>query len=141
MPAWANPMPSNDNGPGHVKAKAPTMGVMQGDITDVSEEDLERAHEQLINTILEEEEHVIVAHRQHIDDIMELIKLEMKELNDVDQPGSSIDEYVRKLDSLLVRKQQTINDLRDKLAQFQAHLREEEILSRSLTPMTVKGKK
>ena len=21
MPAWANPMPSNDNGPGHVKAK------------------------------------------------------------------------------------------------------------------------
>ena len=26
----------------------------------------------------------------------------MKELNDVDQPGSSIDEYVRKLDSLLV---------------------------------------
>lgn len=30
--------------------------------------------------ILEEEEHVISAHRQHIDDVMELIKLEMREL-------------------------------------------------------------
>eukprot|EP01006_Ploeotia_vitrea_P053366 TRINITY_DN67780_c6_g14_i1.p1 TRINITY_DN67780_c6_g14~~TRINITY_DN67780_c6_g14_i1.p1 ORF type:complete len:700 (+),score=77.31 TRINITY_DN67780_c6_g14_i1:82-2181(+) len=110
--------------------------ILMGDMTDVSSEDLERAHEQLINTILEEEEQVIVAHRQHIDDVMELIKAEMNELNEVDKPGSSIDEYVKHLDSLLVEKQKKIGELRDRLAQFQAHLREEEVLSRSTTTAT-----
>eukprot|EP00667_Euglena_gracilis_P003465 EG_transcript_3469 len=135
--AWGAPALRREAGGGApAKAKAPVAPPSAPSLVpDVSEDDLARAHEQLINTILEEEEHVIAAHRSHIDEIMELIKLEMKELNDVDQPGSSIDEYVRRLDSLLVRKQQTIGFLRDKLAQFQAHLREEEILSRSLAPL------
>eukprot|EP01001_Neometanema_parovale_P007927 NODE_420_length_2516_cov_42.893021_g399_i0.p1 GENE.NODE_420_length_2516_cov_42.893021_g399_i0~~NODE_420_length_2516_cov_42.893021_g399_i0.p1 ORF type:complete len:724 (+),score=202.64 NODE_420_length_2516_cov_42.893021_g399_i0:55-2172(+) len=107
--------------------------ILRSAANNVGAGDLEVAHEQLINTILEEEEQVIVSHRQHIDDIMEIMKSEMKTLNEVDQPGSSIDEYVRELDGLLVQKQQKIGALRDRLAQFQAHLREEEILSRSLT--------
>ena len=101
------------------------------EMADLEEADLERAHEELINTILEEEEDVIASHRQHIDEIMELMKQEMKLLNDVDQPGSAIDEYVTNLDCILVRKMQAITGLRDKLAEFQQHLREEEILSRS----------
>eukprot|EP01012_Entosiphon_sulcatum_P011897 TRINITY_DN17395_c0_g2_i1.p1 TRINITY_DN17395_c0_g2~~TRINITY_DN17395_c0_g2_i1.p1 ORF type:complete len:712 (+),score=123.08 TRINITY_DN17395_c0_g2_i1:303-2138(+) len=116
------------------KTKGPAAPPPPPELADVSEEDLERAHEALINTILEEEEQVIVAHRTHIDDVMELIKMEMKELNDVDQPGSSIDEYCRTLDTILVKKLHSITQMRDRLAQFQAHLREEEILSRSLTP-------
>jgi kinesin family protein 2/24 len=92
------------------------------------------AHEKLINTILEEEEQVIIAHRQHIDEFMELTKWEMQELNNVDQPGSSIEDYVRKLDELLSRKQQKITELRNRLAQFQSYLKEEEILSHTFTP-------
>jgi kinesin family protein 2/24 len=98
----------------------------------MTEEDLEQQHEQLISTILEEEEQVIVAHRHHIDDIMELMKLEMKEISDVDQPGSSIDTYVRNLDALLLKKMQKIQELRTKVLQFQEHLREEEVLSVSM---------
>ena len=75
---------------------------------------------------------VIVAHRHHIDDIMELMKLEMKEISDVDQPGSSIDTYVRNLDALLLKKMQKIQELRTKVLQFQEHLREEEVLSVSM---------
>jgi len=88
--AWAATPARRDSAP---KPKAP---VPAAGLADVTAEDLARAHERLINTILEEEEHVISAHRQHIDDVMELIKLEMRELNEVDQPGSSIDEYVRR---------------------------------------------
>lgn len=45
------------------------------DVLDLNMEDeLERAHEEMINKILEEEEEVIAAHRQHIDEIMELMK-------------------------------------------------------------------
>jgi kinesin family protein 2/24 len=55
----------------------------------------------------------------------------MKLLNDVDQPGSAIEAYVTNLDMILVRKTQAIRTLRNKLATFQQHLREEEILSKS----------
>lgn len=106
-------------------------GIVAGGLNAVSEEELERAHEELINKILEEEEEVIAAHRQHIDDVMELMKQEMKLLNEVEQPQSAIDKYVTNLDQLLVRKVHAIKSLRDKLAEFQQHLREEQILSKS----------
>eukprot|EP00659_Diplonema_papillatum_P013512 gene13512-20808_t len=62
---------------------------------------LETRHEELINIILEEEEDMISTHRKHIYDVMKIIKLQMHELTVVDQPGSSIDEYLRNLDKLL----------------------------------------
>eukprot|EP00762_Andalucia_godoyi_P005031 ANDGO_01444.mRNA.1 Kinesin-13A len=92
---------------------------------------LERAHEDLINTILEEEEEVIQSHRHQIDIIMELMRTEMKLLNDVDQPGSAIDEYVTNLEQVLDRKLEVIQTLKTRLTEFQKHLREEEMLSRS----------
>jgi kinesin family protein 2/24 len=103
----------------------------EGQLDDVDEKELERAHEELINKILEEEEEVIASHRQHIDDVMDLMKQEMRLLNDVEKPNSAIDSYVHELDGILVKKMQAIKTLRDKLANFQQHLREEEILSRS----------
>lgn len=112
-------------------------GMVAGGLNAVSEEELERAHEELINKILEEEEEVIAAHRQHIDDVMELMKQEMKLLNEVEQPQSAIDKYVTNLDQLLVRKVHAIKSLRDKLAEFQQHLREEQILSKSFAAKRV----
>jgi len=105
--------------------------VLPPHFQDVGEAELERAHEELISKILDEEEEVIAQHREHIDDIMELMKQEMELLNDVDQPQSTIDKYVTSLDCILVRKIQAIKSLRNKLAEFKQHLREEEILSRS----------
>ncbi|KAL0481387.1 kinesin family member [Acrasis kona] len=98
---------------------------------DVDEKELEEAHNDLINKILEEEEEVIASHRQHIDDVMDLMKQEMRLLNEVEKPNSAIDGYVHELDGILVKKAQAIKVLRDRLANFQQHLREEEILSRS----------
>lgn len=44
--------------------------------------------------ILSEEESIIASHRQHIDDMVELVKQEMMLLHEVDKPGSDVDEYV-----------------------------------------------
>jgi len=91
---------------------------------------IERRHQQLIETILQEEEDMIASHRAHVDEVMELIRQEMAELNNVDQPGSSIDAYITNLDTILKRKIHKINALRERLHQFKRHLREETRLSR-----------
>jgi kinesin family protein 2/24 len=98
-----------------------------------SEEDLQilnQKHEQLINVILTEEEEVISSHRQHIDDMVDLIKQEMVLLHDVDRPASDIDEYVENLDAILAHKLEIITTLKSRLTRFREHLKEEELLSK-----------
>ena len=65
-------------------------------------------HEKLIDQILEEEEELINGHRRHIDDVVDLVKQEMVLLNDVDKPGSDVEEYVNSLDTMLLKKMQMI---------------------------------
>lgn len=97
---------------------------------DVSE--MAAAHDELINVILEEEEEVIAAHRAQIEATMELVKREMGLLAEVDKPGSAIDMYVERLAEVLERKAASIAALRERVATFQTHLREEEVLSRTV---------
>ena len=51
-------------------------------------------------------------------------------LNEVDKPGSDVDEYVDSIDAILCHKIEIVNILRGKLLNFREHLREEEILSK-----------
>ncbi|MCO5580270.1 hypothetical protein L7F22_034136 [Adiantum nelumboides] len=85
-----------------------------------------------INAILEEEEDLVAAHRLEVEDTMELVREEMKLLTEVDQPGSRIDRYVSQLSYLLSRKAAGIVNLQARLARFQRHLKEQEILSRNM---------
>lgn len=75
------------------------------------------------NSLQAEEDALIIAHRQHIDEMMELIKGEMRELNAVDQPGAPIDRYCANLDALLQAKTEKINEFRWKLTEFTRMLR------------------
>ncbi|CAM6026023.1 unnamed protein product [Sphagnum balticum] len=88
-------------------------------------------HEGHINAILEEEEKVISAHRKEVEDTMEIVREEMKLLAEVDQPGSRIDHYVSELNYVLSQKAAGIVNLQARLARFQRHLKEQEILSRT----------
>lgn len=90
---------------------------------------LSQEHEKLINTILTEEEDFINEHRTHIDDVVELVKQEMLLINEVDKPGSDIDNYVTSLDKILKEKAERIDKTRSKLLKFQNLLKEEEFLS------------
>ena len=69
-------------------------------------------HERLIEQILEEEEEVILGHRKHIDDVVDLVKQEMQLLNEVDKPGSDVSEYVSDLDKVLLEKIKLIEEMR-----------------------------
>ena len=111
-------------------AKATAAAEGRGPPVDMNE--MVKAHDDLINVILEEEEEVIAAHRGQIEETMELVKSEMALLADVDKPGSAIDQYVDRLSRVLAQKAESIEKLRERVATFQAHLREEEVLSRTV---------
>jgi hypothetical protein len=53
----------------------------------------------------------------------------MNLINDVDKPGSDIEQYVSTLDKYLADKAEKINELRTKLKKFGMMLKDEETLS------------
>ena len=87
-------------------------------------------HERLINVILQEEEDLLSSHRQHIDDMVDLVKQEMMLLHEVDKPGSDVEEYIASLDAILAHKVELIQVVRGRLTGFNQHLKQEEELSR-----------
>lgn len=93
-------------------------------------EDLCTDHEKLIEQILEEEDKLINSHRNHIDQIVGVVKDEMALLNEVDKPGSDVELYVKKLDDVLLSKIKLIVHLRQNLLNFYSHLKSEEQMSK-----------
>ena len=69
-------------------------------------------HDSLIKQILEEEEEFITAHRQHIDQVVEVVKVDMQLLQAVDQPSSDIEAYIRDVDRVLLQKMEMISQVR-----------------------------
>jgi len=94
--------------------------------------ELTHQHEELVSTLYQEEEEIIQQHKQQVDDVMSIIRMEMRLLNEAEQPGANIDQYVKELDELLQAKQQVIQDLRNRLGVFRQRLQEEETLSKSM---------
>ncbi len=117
---------------GSALAAAKASAHLQGVGPPVDQEEMTKAHDELINVILEEEEAVIAAHRAQIENAMALVKREMSLLAEVDKPGSAIDVYVEHLADVLEKKQRDIQDLRDKVRAFKTHLKEEEVLSKAV---------
>jgi len=109
---------------------APELAVEPGRCSQADLDELARQHDRLIGTILAEEEELITAHRQHIDNMVELIKEEMVHLNNVDRPGSDVDAYVSGLDRILRLKAGYITDIRSRVDVFKDHLSQEDSLSR-----------
>jgi kinesin family protein 2/24 len=69
---------------------------------------------------LGEEEMLIASHRQSIEDTMEFVRKEMTLLADVDQPGSSLDSYIKKLGALLKQRQDGIASLQKRLKKLES---------------------
>ena len=86
-------------------------------------------HEELINSILKEEDVFIREHKKHIDDMVESIKDEMDYIHEVDKPGSNIEEYTSNLDKLLYKEIQIISQLRKRLNKFRIMLKDESALA------------
>eukprot|EP00826_Nyctotherus_ovalis_P033772 TRINITY_DN2751_c0_g1_i8.p2 TRINITY_DN2751_c0_g1~~TRINITY_DN2751_c0_g1_i8.p2 ORF type:complete len:274 (-),score=69.14 TRINITY_DN2751_c0_g1_i8:199-1020(-) len=134
LPAMPRTEPSSDISP-----------KMYPDMSDVSEKNIEEhdnqvsvddlqeicgEHDRIVSLILEEEEEMIAAHRQHLDEIDEMSKWERQLLHEVDKPGSDIEEYTSSLDSVLANKMEAIASLRKKLSVIRTHLGQEKELSK-----------
>lgn len=91
------------------------------------------SHEDLISTIMHENDELIQAHRTQIQDIMELVKEEMHILSRAEQPGGDAESYINSLDKILDRKVAIINNLKAMVGNMQGHLRQETELSKSMT--------
>ena len=117
-------------GSGKTTAQNPYIGhpknIEKQKTPAINMEELSEKHEQLIGIILAEEEDLINSHRKMIDDMVDMIKHQMGLLNEVDKPGSDVDNYVRELDCVLGIKEDMIRNIREKLKIFNDHLRQEE---------------
>lgn len=58
------------------------------------------------------------------------MKKEMVLLNEVDKPGSDVEDYVNNLDRLLIDKISMIESMRKQLVDFHKHLKTEECMSK-----------
>jgi predicted RNase H-like nuclease (RuvC/YqgF family) len=54
----------------------------------------------------------------------------MQLLQEVDKPGSDVEEYARSLDGILSQKMEVISALRSRLNEFQTHLKQEKDLTK-----------
>merc|ERR1719265_2613005 len=90
---------------------------------------LAREHDKLIGQILAQEEELIAAHRGHVDAMVELIKEEYDLVNVVDQPGSTVEEYVDGLERCLAVQMASLQELSEMARGFSNHLAQEDALS------------
>jgi len=93
-------------------------------------QEISNIHEDLINKILKEEDNFINEHKMHIDNMVQSIKDEMTGLNEVEKPGSNIEQYTDNLDKILSKEIETIMNLKNRLNNFRILLKDESALAK-----------
>ena len=96
---------------------------------DEEYQQISNLHEDLINTILKEEDNFVTEHKQHIDNMVKSIKNEMNGIHEVEKPGSNIEEYTNNLDKLLSNEMENIIKLKNRLNKFRILLKDESALA------------
>ena len=97
---------------------------------DEEYQEISNIHEDLINKILKEEDNFINEHKMHIDNMVQSIKDEMTGLNEVEKPGSNIEQYTDNLDKILSKEIETIMNLKNRLNNFRILLKDESALAK-----------
>lgn len=97
---------------------------------DEEYQEISNIHEDLINKILKEEDNFINEHKMHIDNMVQSIKDEMTGLNEVEKPGSNIEQYTDNLDKILSKEIETIMNLKNRLNNFRILIKDESALAK-----------
>ena len=53
-------------------------------------------------------------------------------MDEVDKPGSDIDEYILSLDKILMEKLKSIKNLQNKISEFKSNLEEERLINKKI---------
>jgi kinesin family protein 2/24 len=125
----------------NIENKAPTTNQAEdklpekgrtGVLTNSNDEtELELA----VQRVFEEEEDLLNTHMSHISESAQLLTEEGKMLQTIQQESvteEQIEDYVRRLEEIIERKTQLIEDLDEKMASFRQSLKVEEELSSKL---------
>ena len=93
---------------------------------------LKNEHDNLIDTILLEEDILVNNHQEHINNMVENIKKEMNYLRDVQKPDSDLKEYTMNLTNILQDEINKIRELQKKLENLKNLVVDEEVLAMKL---------
>ncbi|KAG9394235.1 Kinesin motor domain [Carpediemonas membranifera] len=100
---------------------------------EIERDPLSQTHEDIVDHIYMLEDDIMEAHRQEVDQMMNLVKDEVALLHDIEQSEDvDLDRWVGQLEEILQRKQAAIGVLQGKLVDFKRQLQLEEQMSRSL---------
>ncbi|KAK4482031.1 hypothetical protein RD792_012953 [Penstemon davidsonii] len=102
---------------GQTKWKEPTKQEMKYSNSDDN-----------LDALLKEEEDLVSAHRKQVEETMDIVREEMNLLVEADQPGTQLDDYITRLNSILSHKAAGISQLQNRLANFQKRLKEHNVL-------------
>ena len=95
-------------------------------------------HAHVAEAIQRSEEELASFHRRHVDAKMLIVREEVDALAKLDQGGCTIDDYVSTVEANLTRQLKELQAFRDQVVKIQNLMREEEVLSKSLTPVAKK---
>ena len=113
---------------GKIKSKG-ILSPQNGQVYGVSKEQMIQKHAGVIQEILEKEEELIIAHQKSIGEMPDIMNYENQLINDVQEPESDIDEYLKKLEHVLEYRESIIKDIRTKVAGLKHSLKEEQTLN------------
>ena len=98
-------------------------------LSDEDYQKLSNEHEKLINQILDEEKAFRNLHKEHIDDMANLIKEEISGEREVDNPQSDLEAYVDSLSDVFKKEKEKITLLYNRLGKFKNMLKDQEVLA------------
>ncbi len=101
-------------------------------VETTDEDDMVRTHCDLVDSIYEQEDLIVRAHRRQVDSMMQLVKEEVALLHAIENDQVSIDDWLVKLSDILSRKEEAITTLKGSLSAFKQALQKEEELSHSI---------
>ncbi|KAF8400781.1 hypothetical protein HHK36_014083 [Tetracentron sinense] len=81
-----------------------------------------------LSALLKEEEDLVTAHRRQVEESIDIVREEMELLFEADQPENQLDDYISRLNIILSQKAAGILQLQTRLAHFQRHLNEHNVL-------------
>ncbi|KAF8667910.1 hypothetical protein HU200_052538 [Digitaria exilis] len=81
-----------------------------------------------LDALLKEEEDLVIAHREQVEESISILREDMKLLEEADQPGNQLDEYITKMNFIISKKAAGLMNLQARLARFQQCLSEQNVL-------------
>nr|TKW21625.1 hypothetical protein SEVIR_4G131600v2 [Setaria viridis] len=82
----------------------------------------------VLDALLKEEEDLVIAHRKQVQESITILREEMKLLEEADQPGNQLDEYITRMSFIISKKAAGLMNLQARLARFQQCLSEQNVL-------------